>query len=51
MPCHTTVLDSEFICILLVLIRSLTDTLNMLNSYIVIDCILVLAIVEIKSIA
>lgn len=45
-----TVLDSEFICILWVLIRSLTDTLNILNSSIVIDCVLILAIVDVKSI-
>ena len=45
-----TVLDSEFICILWFLIRSLTDTLNILNSSIVIDCVLILAIVDVKSI-
>ena len=45
-----TVLDSEFICILRFLIRSLTDTLNILNSSIVIDCVLILAIVDVKSI-
>ena len=50
MPRHITILDSEFICILWVLIRSLTDTLNILNSCTVIDCVLILAIVEIKSI-
>ena len=47
---HITVLDSEFICILWFLIRSLTDTLNILNSSIVIDCVLILAIVDVKSI-
>ena len=45
-----TVLDSEFICILWFLIRSLTDTFNILNSSIVIDCVLILAIVDVKSI-
>ena len=47
---YITVLDSEFICILWFLIRSLTDTLNILNSSIVIDCVLILAIVDVKSI-
>ena len=47
---HITVLDNEFICIFWFLIRSLTDTLNILNSSIVIDCVLILAIVDVKSI-